>query len=246
MSKPPKQPDVEAIISSARTLRDDVSGLEFTLPVTHVYNPLDYAWAGHEAYVRAFGAGPKRVIFFGMNPGPWGMVQTGVPFGEVNAVRDWMKLRAQIGKPNPEHPKRPVLGLDCPRCEISGQRLWGLFAKRFGEAPNFFAEHFVVNYCPLAFMEESGLNRTPDKLPKAEVEKLFAACDRHLGRVVDALNPEWVVGVGGFAMKRAQEALGSGAPKIGTIPHPSPANPAANRNWAGMATEALRKLGVWK
>lgn len=221
-------------------------GLKFALPVTHVYNPLDYAWAGHEAYVRAFAAGPKRVIFFGMNPGPWGMVQTGVPFGEVNAVRDWMKLRAQIGKPNPEHPKRPVLGLDCPRCEISGQRLWGLFAKRFGEAPNFFAEHFVVNYCPLAFMEESGLNRTPDKLPRAEVEKLFAACDRHLRRAVEVLKPEWVIGVGGFAMKRAEEALGSAGPRIGTIPHPSPANPAANRNWAEMATEALRKFGVWR
>jgi single-strand selective monofunctional uracil DNA glycosylase len=246
LSRQPKQRDVEAIIASAQRLRDDVRGLKFALPVTHVYNPLDYAWAGHEAYVRAFGAGPKRVMFFGMNPGPWGMVQTGVPFGEVNVVRDWMKLRAQIGKPNPEHPKRPVLGLDCPRCEISGQRLWGLFAKRFGAAPNFFEEHFVVNYCPLAFMEESGLNRTPDKLPKAEVEKLFAACDRHLSRVVEVLQPQWVIGVGGFAEKRAKEALGLGGPAIGTIPHPSPANPAANRNWAEMATEALRKLGVWK
>jgi single-strand selective monofunctional uracil DNA glycosylase len=246
LSRQPKQPDVESIITSAQRLRDDVRGLKFTLPVTHVYNPLDYAWPGHEAYVRAFAAGPKRVIFFGMNPGPWGMVQTGVPFGEVNAVRDWMKLRALIGKPNPEHPKRPVLGLDCPRCEISGQRLWGLFAKRFGEAPNFFAEHFVVNYCPLAFMEESGLNRTPDKLPKAEVEALFAACDRHLTRVVQVLKPEWVIGVGGFAMKRAEQALGSGGAKIGAVPHPSPANPAANRNWADMATAALRKLGIWK
>jgi single-strand selective monofunctional uracil DNA glycosylase len=246
LSRQPKPPDVEAIIASAQRLRDDVRGLKFAPPVTHVYNPLDYAWAGHEAYVRAFAAGPKRVIFFGMNPGPWGMVQTGVPFGEVNAVRDWMKLRAQIGKPDPEHPKRPVLGLDCPRCEISGQRLWGLFAKRFGDAPNFFAEHFVVNYCPLAFMEESGLNRTPDKLPKAEVEKLFTACDRHLKRVVEVLQPQWVIGVGGFALKRAEDVLGLQGQKIGTIPHPSPANPAANRNWAEMATDALRKLGVWK
>jgi single-strand selective monofunctional uracil DNA glycosylase len=246
LSRQPKPPDVEAIIASAQRLREDMRGLKFAPPVTHVYNPLDYAWAGHEAYVRAFAAGPKRVIFFGMNPGPWGMVQTGVPFGEVNAVRDWMKLRAPIGKPDPEHPKRPVLGLNCPRCEISGQRLWGLFAKRFGDAPSFFAEHFVVNYCPLAFMEESGLNRTPDKLPKAEVEKLFAACDQHLKRVVEVLKPEWVIGVGGFAMKRAQEVLGPAGAKIGTIPHPSPANPAANRNWAGMATEALRKSGVWK
>jgi len=46
-------------------------------------------------------------------------------------------------------------------------------------------------------------------------------------------------------MKRAQEILGDGGPKIGTIPHPSPANPAANRNWAEAATNALRDLKVW-
>jgi single-strand selective monofunctional uracil DNA glycosylase len=245
LSKPANKPRVEALVCAARELGAEVDALKFALPVTHVYNPLVYAWAGHDAYVRAFGAAPKRIVFLGMNPGPWGMAQTGVPFGEVNAVRDWMKLRAQIGRPDPEHPKRPVLGLDCPRCEISGQRLWGLFAKRFGEAQNFFAEHFVVNYCPLAFMEASGLNRTPDKLPKSEVEKLFAACDQHLRRVVEVLQPEWVIGVGGFAMKRAQETLGSDARKMGSIPHPSPANPAANRDWTGAATEALRKLGAW-
>ncbi len=236
----------EALILAARQLRDAVRPLKFAAPVTHVYRPLDYAWPGHEAYIRTFGRAPKRVLFIGMNPGPWGMVQTGVPFGEVNAVRDWMKLRAQIGKPEPEHPKRPVTGFDCPRCEISGQRLWGLFAKRFGDAPNFFADHFVLNYCPLAFMEASGLNRTPDKLPRYEVEKLFAACDRHVAQAVAALQPEWVIGIGGFAMKRAEEALGNCGPKIAAIPHPSPANPAANRDWAGAATLALQKLGVWK
>ena len=245
MSREPKPRHVDELVAAARTLGAEVGGLKFAAPVTHVYNPLDYAWAGHEAYLRAFGVGPKRVIFLGMNPGPWGMAQTGVPFGEVNAVRDWMKLRAEIRKPRIEHPKRLVLGLDCPRCEISGQRLWGLFARRFGEAPQFFKEHFVVNYCPLAFMEESGLNRTPDKLPKTEVAQLFAACDRHFKRVIEVLKPEWVIGVGGFAMKRAQEILGPDSAKIGTIPHPSPANPAANRNWAESATEALRKLQVW-
>lgn len=245
MSRERKPPRVDELVAAARALGSEVSGLKFAAPVTHVYNPLDYAWAGHEAYLRAFGAGRKRVVFLGMNPGPWGMVQTGVPFGEVNAVCDWMKLRAQIGKPRLEHPKRLVLGLDCPRCEISGQRLWGLFAKRFGNASNFFQEHFVVNYCPLAFMEESGLNRTPDKLPKAEAAQLFAACDRHFKRVVEIVQPEWVIGVGGFAMKRAQEILGPDGAKIGTIPHPSPANPTANRNWAEATTKALRELRVW-
>jgi len=236
----------KAVLQAAAALRDAVQPLRFGAPVTHVYNPLHYAWPAHEQYIKRFADSPKRIVFLGMNPGPFGMAQTGVPFGEVNAVRDWMHLRAKIARPAKEHPKRPVLGFDCPRCEVSGQRLWGLFAKRFGAAPNFFREHFVVNYCPLVFMEESGRNVTPDKLPRREAERLFAACDEHLTRVVTALQPEWIVGVGGFAFGRI-EAFAGRSPGVKTmqILHPSPASPAANRNWAGLVTQQLVECGAW-
>jgi single-strand selective monofunctional uracil DNA glycosylase len=114
----------------------------------------------------------------------------------------------------------------------------------FGTPRRFFSKHFVVNYCPLLFMEESGRNRTPDKLPAAEREALFAVCDRHLRRVVDALEPRWVVGVGVFAEERAREALAGRSQRIARIPHPSPANPAAQRDWAGKARRALQEQGV--
>jgi single-strand selective monofunctional uracil DNA glycosylase len=200
----------------------------------------------HELYIRQFAATPKRVVFLGMNPGPFGMAQTGVPFGEIPSVRDWLAIRAEIQRPSNEHPKRPVLGFDCPRCEVSGQRLWGLFAKRFGSPQKFFCEHFVVNYCPLVFMEESGRNVTPDKLPKREADRLFAACDAHLARVVAALQPEWLVGIGGFAFARVT-AVAEKIPQLKTtrILHPSPASPAANRNWAGVVTEQLQQSGAW-
>src|SRR3954464_12094081 len=142
------------LISAARRLCNSVDSLRFESPVVHVYNPLNYAWAAHETYLRKYGEGPKRVVFLGMNPGPFGMVQTGVPFGQIAAVRDWLGIRAAIDSPTRTHPKRPITGFDCPRTEISGQRLWRLFAQRFGSAANFFTEHFVVNYCPLAFLEE--------------------------------------------------------------------------------------------
>jgi single-strand selective monofunctional uracil DNA glycosylase len=222
-----------------------VGQLKFAPPVAHVYNPLTYAWACHETYLTKYGTTPKRVVFLGMNPGPFGMVQTGVPFGEIAAVRDWLKIRAEICGPPEQHSRRLVLGFDCTRSEVSGQRLWGLFAQRFGAAERFFLEHMVLNYCPLAFMEESGANRTPDKLPSSERERLFAACDEHLRTAIKLLNPEWLVGVGDFAYKRAQELFGSGAPKIGRILHPSPASPTANRDWAGQATRQLVELGVW-
>ena len=234
------------LISAARELSDQISRLKFTPPVTHVYNPLTYAWSAHEAYLTRYGAGPKRVIFLGMNPGPFGMAQTGVPFGEIPAVRDWLKIRTAIGKPKSEHPKRPITGFDCTRSEVSGRRLWGLFKNRFGTPDKFFKEHFVVNYCPLVFCEESGKNRTPDKLPRIEHDKLFAACDTHLRRVVEILQPEWLIGVGHFAEKRARLAAENTKIKVGQILHPSPASPAANRDWAGAATKQLVKLGVWE
>jgi single-strand selective monofunctional uracil DNA glycosylase len=236
----------QPLVESAKRLRNTVAQLRFAPPVSHVYNPLDYAWAAHKEYLRRFAAGRKRVLFLGMNPGPFGMAQTGVPFGEIPAVRDWLGIHEKIGKPPVEHPKRPVLGFDCPRCEVSGQRLWGLFAKTFGSPENFFKTHLVINYCPLAFIESTGRNRTPDKLPPAERTALFEACDAHLREFVRVLEPEWLIGVGDFAAKRAAQMFPDGTVKIGQILHPSPASPAANRDWAGVATRQLQELGIWK
>jgi single-strand selective monofunctional uracil DNA glycosylase len=219
--------------------------LAFRPPVTHVYNPLVYAWAPHEAYLLKFGGTRKRVVFVGMNPGPFGMVQTGVPFGEVAAVREWLKIEGPVGKPKREHPRRPVRGFECTRSEVSGQRLWGLFVERFGTPERFFAEHIVMNYCPLAFLDGCGRNRTPDKLPPSERAALFAACDRHLRALVAALQPEWLVGVGDFAARRAKEVFQNDPLKVAQILHPSPASPAANRNWKGLAVRQLRRLGIW-
>ncbi|HEY3853811.1 MAG TPA: uracil-DNA glycosylase family protein [Verrucomicrobiae bacterium] len=239
--------EIEAqLIEAARKLSSQVDKLRFGAPVTHIYNPLTYAWTPHETYLRKFGSSAKEVIFLGMNPGPFGMAQTGVPFGEIAAVRDWMKIQTAVGRPNPEHPKRPVEGFACTRAEISGKRLWGLFAQRFGAAEIFFANHFVVNYCPLVFMLESGKNSTPDKLPVAEREQLAKVCDAHLRRVFEILQPKWVVGVGDFAARRA-ENVSAGLPiQIGQILHPSPASPLANRDWPGRATSQLQALGIWK
>jgi len=232
------------LLQSAKRLRAAVSDLSFAAPVTHVYNPLLYAWGPHEAYLRKFARAPKRVVFLGMNPGPFGMAQTGVPFGEVAAVRDWLGVEGSVGRPRREHPRRPVAGFACARSEVSGQRLWGLFAARFCRPDNFFAEHLVMNYCPLAFLEATGRNRTPDKLAAAERASLFAACDDHLRSIVEALQPEWLIGVGDFAWRRGQAVFQTGELSVGRILHPSPASPVANRNWTAQLTRQLEELGI--
>jgi single-strand selective monofunctional uracil DNA glycosylase len=242
-----KQPSnkTNTLIQASRLLGVATNALKFAAPVHLVYNPLDYAWSCHEEYLRRFGGGKKRVVFLGMNPGPFGMVQTGIPFGQIAAVRDWLKIEQQVGRPACEHPRRPITGFDCKRSEVSGERLWGLFAERFGRAEAFFAEHMVMNYCPLAFLEKSGRNRTPDKLALAEKEALFQVCDEHLRASVAVLHPEWLIGIGDFAFQRAKAVFENSELKLGRVLHPSPANPAANRGWSAAAIRQLEQLGVW-
>jgi single-strand selective monofunctional uracil DNA glycosylase len=231
------------LISAAQRLHRRTARLEFGAPVSYVYAPLGYAWPIAEAYMQRYGAGPKEVVFVGMNPGPFGMAQTGVPFGEVAFVRKWMELEGRVAKPKREHPKRPVLGLDCARSEVSGARLWGAFAQRFGKAEQFFERAFVLNYCPLLFLAESGANITPDKLRAAEREPLEAACDEHLREALAVLSPRIAIGVGQYATKKLTSLELSNV-DIATIPHPSPASPAANRGWDELAARALRSAGV--
>lgn len=233
--------DLQAITDSlVLSLRE----LRFAPPVAHVYNPLVYARETYGAYLERYGTGPREVVLLGMNPGPWGMAQTGIPFGEIGSVRDWLGITGPVGKPELEHPKRPVLGFECKRSEVSGRRVWGWARAAFGTPEAFFARFFVANYCPLAFLEESGRNRTPDKLPRRERDSLLAVCDGALITTIDYLRPRFVVGLGRFAEESARRALQGIDVTIGVLPHPSPANPVANRGWDRLATEGLGELGV--
>lgn len=232
------------LVQISRELEKRVAKLEFSAPTAFVYNPLAYARAPNEMYLERYGQKRGRVLLLGMNPGPFGMAQTGIPFGDVKMVREFLGIEARVGKPSPEHPTRPVLGFACPRSEVSGTRLWGWAQKRFGKAEKFFERFFVWNYCPLAFLEEGGKNRTPDKLPRAEQVELFAACDQALSEMARVLEPSLVVGVGGFAETAARRALDGRNIAIGTILHPSPANPRANSGWAEVVEAQLAALGV--
>jgi len=232
------------LVDVSRRLAQRVDALSFGPPVTHVYDPLVYARELHERYLDRYGRGTRDVLFLGMNPGPFGMAQCGVPFGEVGLVRDWLGIRGSVDQPPSPHPKRPVEGLDHPRSEVSGRRLWGWARDRFGTPEAFFDRFFVANYCPLLFLEESGRNRTPDKLPANERAPLFAACDDALRETIGILRPRRVVGVGAFAARRAREVVGDGGPEVGSVLHPSPASPRANRGWAAAAEAELRAQGI--
>lgn len=236
------------LLAASRRLGRDAGALRFGPPVSTVYNPLVYASECHEMYLAKYGAAPKRVVFLGMNPGPWGMAQTGVPFGEVSAVRDWLGILGRVGHSEQEHPRVPVRGFDCRRSEVSGKRLWGFFRGIFGTAESFARDNFVANYCPLLFLDADGRNLTPDRIGRPDQQALFAVCDRFLLVVIETLRPTWLVGIGLFAERRLRavlESTGTGEVRVMSITHPSPANPRSQKNWVGQAAAALAEAGVW-
>ena len=239
-----KRVAMDSLTHVSRALCGRVNRLVFAEPVAYVYNPIDYARNLHEAYLERYGRTPKEVVLLGMNPGPFGMAQTGIPFGDVTMVRDFLGLSGKVGRPKREHPKRMVQGMACKRGEVSGTRLWGWARDDFGTAVRFFQRFFVSNYCPLVFMEASARNLTPDKLPQREQGPLFDACDQALREVVELLRPRFVVGVGAFAARRARLALAGRDLRIGAVLHPSPASPLANRGWAQQARRQLGELGI--
>lgn len=235
-------------VDAARALRDALTPLVGPIgSATVALNAIDHAWAPHARYAERFAPAGHRVeaLWLGMNPGPWGMAQTGVPFGCVPKVRDFLGIEAPVLSPPGAHPKRPIQGFACERVEVSGDRLWGMVHDTFGAPEPFFERFFVASYCPVIWYAGSGANVPADKLPASALHEMFAACDLHLVRLVDALRPRTVIGVGAWAEDRARRAL---APRhsnvaVGRVLHPSPASPQANRGWAAAAHAALSALG---
>lgn len=239
----------DALIDVSRRLCEGVDALELASErVVCTYNPLSYAAKNHEEYIRRYATSTGVALLVGMNPGPFGMVQTGVPFGAVSWVKDWMGIRNDVDSPAKQHPKRPIDGLECSRTEISGDRFWGWAAERFGHPEAFFREFFVWNYCPLAFIADSGANYVPERLLKKDRTALYAVCDQALAEVIEILEPRAVVGIGKFACTRSAEVVASQERHIpvGMMMHPSPANPNANRppGWVNHAEAQLTELGL--
>ena len=214
--------------------------------IEFAYNPLDYAWKPHEYYLRKYGSLGAKTIIMGMNPGH-GMGNTGIPFGCPKKVKNYLKIvNLNVKKPRKEHPKREIMGLECKKPEISGKRIWNLIEEIYGPPSVAFKNIFVLNHFPLWMFNASGQNITPDKLNLSESKKIFDICNKHLADVINTLHADTIIGVGKYAHKMAKLAImETKLPhvKVKEIPHPSPANPIANKNkgkfWKNISKEII-------
>lgn len=160
----------EQIISLQKELTKNLKALNLiSEQVKYMYNPLEYASEPNENFIKKYCTSLKKILFVGMNPGPNGMCQTGIPFGDPKWVRDWLKIEGHVFKPEVECPERKINGLSAQRTEPSGDRLWTFFSKISITPETFFKHSFVFNFCPVAFMEGNGRNVTPDEFKDSKV-----------------------------------------------------------------------------
>lgn len=224
------------LLDAAARLRERSAKRSFSGPA-FVYAPLSYAWEPHERYIRKFGERTGRILFVGMNPGPWGMAQTGVPFADVAWAHGWMGVIGEVGQPERAHPKRPVLGFASTRSDPTGGKFYGWAKRRYGTAEKFFGDFFVINYCPLMFLDEAGRNVTLAQLRKADLDALTPVCDAWVEEAIAALRPSHVLPMGSFVDGRVRELAGS--TPVRAVRHPSPVNPANNAGWGEEIDELL-------
>ena len=148
---------VSELIAAASRLRDDSQSIARRMVsegvADLVYNPLDYAWEVHKEFILRTGGSGSKCVLLGMNPGPHGMGQMGIPFAATSVVRDLIGITGiSVEKPEVIHPKRPVNGLEHPKEEVSGTRLWGVLEHRYGGIDKISQEVYIVNHCPLMIL----------------------------------------------------------------------------------------------
>lgn len=236
------------LLQYATALNEKLRKLSFNSPVQYVYNPVEYAYDMHAAFIKRYCQSEKKILLLGMNPGPWGMVQTGIPFGEINMVKEWYQIEAKINKPAIECPQREVMGLDCHRSEISGKRLYEYFKKVSHTPDNFFKNTYLYNYCPLALLQRGGNNFTPSSLKGAIKKELEEYCNDSLLQVLELLKTEIIIALGVYTKKQADLIL-----KVNCIdhiqvicmPHPSP-RAKGNENWSEKAQHVLEANDLLK
>ena len=210
-----------AIIELYKSLNIELDELKFFPPCFYVYNPLSYCFESFKIYFEYLNTEEEINLFFGINPGPFGMAQTGIPFGDKETVKNYLKIepKIDIDKIPKQHPKKQILGLEVKRVEKSGRIFWGVIKEFYPEKYDFFKSNFVLNFCPLCFLDEQGRNITPKVLRKEDQIALYKILEIFMLKLFKLIKIKKLIAIGDETFSYLN-ALNTKL-KIQTIIHPA-------------------------
>jgi Uracil DNA glycosylase superfamily. len=207
-------------------------------------NVFSYAIDPFLEYLEKAERGSVRTLYLGMNPGPYGMYRTGIPFCDFVTKREFLKITASVDETfidvDAVRGEKP----DEKRREVSGMRLWGLFESVYHSPERFFSSSLVLSYSPLIFFRSEGrrANIALSDVKSLDRKRIEKVSDEFLKRYIKELKCDTLVGIGDYAHRALVRC--SDGERLLKIAHPSPANPAANGDWAGRTYCYLKSEGV--
>jgi single-strand selective monofunctional uracil DNA glycosylase len=139
-----------------------------------VLDPSRYGERWHAPFRRLYPPRARPLLVFGLNPGPYGMAQTGIPFTDLKRLAQGLpRLAAELARSG-ERLSLPGLAPSSLQpfltrtFESSSVRVHRFLRLAHGSAERAFREVVFVNPCPLLFIDRAlGENRTPADLPRA-------------------------------------------------------------------------------
>jgi single-strand selective monofunctional uracil DNA glycosylase len=223
-----------------------------------VLNPGRYGERWHARFRRAYPMSPRPLLVFGLNPGPYGMAQTGVPFTDLKRLESalpglWKDLVASGEPVTRPGLAPPSLARHLTRTfESSSVRVYRFLERAYGRPELALREVVFVNPCPLLFIDpETGANRTPADLPRAlrarkAAELVHAFEELRRATVLEAvaeLEPRGAILLGRDVAAAVGEALRAalGARSVVEWEHPARAVP---ETWSRGLADELRKRGL--
>lgn len=220
-----KRVDVEGFLRRVKLQAQDAESVRraLRLPRDHrVLNVHAYGWSAYEAFVRAYYSdGRPRILALSMNPGPFGAVQTGIPFCDVPLARQLLPGFDRLIAAKPSW-------VASERREISALKLVVWSDARFGGIRGLYARVLLAMTCPLAILRGPRKTNVPlPALPRREQEKIEAFIPRHAAEEIRLAEPAGILMLGEWAQRVWRIALRTD-PGLASLPALAAPHPAAH------------------
>jgi len=206
-----------------------------------VWNPALYALDIYQEYLTKFPPEPGAILALGLNPGPYGMAQTGIPFTDCRTASGALGMEMTIPGKAPDDlisRLKKANGKWRGTYERSSLGMYRFLILAWGDIKTAYRNWFVGNPCPLLFLDPERWNVTPADPRLRRMKEVGELRQRAVIGFSEILNPRGIVCFGKDVAKAVGEVAirQVGPDRVVFYEHPARAVP---EKWAAGLLQEL-------